>query len=132
MKYLVLPGVVAIYFLLAGYALGAQSHGRWEKLGERHVDFKSDRDRIDVGRSEGKFRQIRINVKDAPIEMYNMIVTFENGKPFSPNLRHRFAEGSNSRVIDLPGERRFIKSVSFRYRSIKKREGRGTVELWAR
>ena len=119
--------------LLAAWTAGAdQSPGGWELLGQREVDFKYDHDQIEVGRSEGRFRQIEIRVKNAPIEVSDMVVTFGNDETFKPNLRHRFGEGSGSRIIDLPGERRTIRRIDFNYRSINRREGKGTVAVLAR
>jgi hypothetical protein len=111
---------------------GAQSPDRCERLGQREVDFRNDHDQIDVGRSEGRFRQIEVRVKNAPIELYDMVVTFGNGETFKPKLRHKFTEGSGSRIIDLPGEHRAIKRIDFNYKSINSREGKGTVEVLGR
>jgi hypothetical protein len=61
-----------------------------------------------------------------------MVVTFGNNQKFNPKLRHRFAEGSGSQTIDLPGERRVIKQIDFNYRSINRREGKGRVEVYGR
>ena len=118
--------------IVTGLANAAQYSGRWERLGTREVDFRGDHDRIEVGREEGRFRQLQIRVKDAPIEISNMVVTFANNQKFSPTMRHRFTEGTGTRIIDLPGERRAIKSIDFKYRSISRREGKGTVEVYAR
>lgn len=104
----------------------------WELLGERVAEFKVDRDRIEVGRSEGRFSKLRVAVKGAPLEMYDMVVTFGDGTTFSPNIRHHFNENSWSHEIDLPGDRRAIRSVDFRYRSPDRREGRATVLLYGR
>ena len=58
---------VVSFILLAAFAAGAaQSNDRWESLGQREVDFKNDHDRIDVGKSEGRFRQIRVTVRMRP------------------------------------------------------------------
>jgi hypothetical protein len=124
--------VVFALVLMTGAAMAASSPARWERLGQREVDFKNDRDRIDVGRSEGRFRQLQIRVKNAPIEISDMVITFGNDQTFKPNLRHRFNEGSGTRTIDLPGERRSIKRIDFNYKSINRREGKGTVEVLAR
>jgi hypothetical protein len=104
----------------------------WELLGERVAEFKMDRDQIEVGRKEGRFSTLRVAVKGAPLEMYDMVVTFADGNTFSPNIRHQFNENSWSREIDLPGDRRSIRSVDFRYRSTDRREGRATVLLYGR
>jgi hypothetical protein len=124
--------VVSLILLAACIASAAQTPGRWERLGEREVDFRNDHDQIDVGRSEGRFRQIEIRVKDAPIEVFDMVVTFGNNETFTPKVRHKFAEGSGSHIIDLPGERRIIKRIDFNYKSLNRREGKGTVQVFAR
>ena len=120
-----------LLLLLSGMAVAADS-SRWERLGRREVDFRNDRDRIEVGRNEGRFRQLQIRVRNAPIEISDIVITFGNDQNYSPQLRHRFAEGSGSSTIDLPGERRTIKHIDFRYRSINRREGKGVVEVFAR
>ncbi len=133
MKTIVHRLTLVFFVLIAACMAGAaQSPDRWERLGQREVDFRTDHDQIDVGRSEGRFRQIEIRVKDAPIEVYDMVVTFGNNETFRPKLRHTFAEGSGSRIIDLPGQRRTIKRIDFNYKSINRREGKGIVEVFAR
>ena len=124
--------LVSLVLLTACMAGAAQSPGRWEVLGQREVDFRNDRDQIDVGRSEGRFKQLEVRVKDAPIEIHDMVVTFANGETFKPKLRHKFTEGSGSRIIDLPGENRAIKRIDFNYKSINRREGKGTIEVRGR
>jgi len=106
--------------------------GDWVTLGRREVDFRNDRDRIEVGRSDGTFRALRVTVRGAPIEMNQMVVTFGDGSKFNTNVRHNFDENSSSRVIDLPGDRRFISHVDFNYRSVSRREGKATVVLQGR
>jgi len=123
---------VVSFILLAAFTASAAQSDRWESLGQREVDFRNDHDQIDVGRAEGRFRQLDIRVKNAPIEMSDMVVTMENDETFKPKLRHRFTEKAMSRVIDLPGERRSIKRIDFHYKSINRREGKGTVEVYAR
>jgi len=118
--------------LIAGVAGAGNSPAHWQLLGERDVDFRTDHDSVEVGRHDGKFKQIQFRVKDAPIEVSDLVVTFSNDQKFIPKLRHRFPEGSGSRVLDLPGERRMIKRIDFNYRSIDRREGRGKVEVYAR
>jgi hypothetical protein len=101
-------------------------------LGQRQANLKMDRDRIDVGRSQGLFRELRFTVRGAPLEMHEMVVTFANGSQFKPALKLHFDEKTSSRNIDLPGDRRVIKSVDFAYRSANRREGTATVMLYGR
>jgi hypothetical protein len=130
MKRSVMAGALSLCLLFTGLSFAAQS--RWELLGRQEVDFKRDHDRINVGRHEGRFRQLRIRVQGGSIEMNRMVVTFTNGETFSPQLRRRFEEGSDSHVIDLPGDRRTIKSIDFNYHSSNRREGKATVAVYGR
>ncbi|HWO41811.1 MAG TPA: hypothetical protein VNO43_08425 [Candidatus Eisenbacteria bacterium] len=121
---------LSLVFAAAG-ALAAEGP-KWELLGRQRVSLERERDRIDVSRREGKFKQLQVRVEGAPVEINNMRVTFGNDETFSPNLRHRFDENSKTRVIDLPGERRTIKSIDFNYQSTSRREGNATVEVYGR
>jgi hypothetical protein len=127
-----LTATVSLFLLLVGLAGATYAAQGWEMLGRQDVDFKNDHDRIDVGRKEGRFKQLEIRVQGAPVEINKMVVTFGNDETFSPELRHRFDEKSSSRVIDLPGDRRTIKRIDFNYRSINRREGKATVAVYAR
>jgi hypothetical protein len=107
-------------------------NGRWQLLGEQEVDDRTDRDRIDVRRDDGPFRELRIEVRDAPIEIRDMVVTFADGEKFQPRISERYDEGQRSRVISLPGGRRSVDGVEFLYRSIDRRGGKGKVLLYGR
>jgi hypothetical protein len=107
-----------------------EPRGDWVKLGERWVDGAHDRDVIAVGAREGRYRRIRIVVERSPLEMYDVVVTFGDGTPFSPQTRHVFNANTRSHVIDLPGGARVIRSVEFRYGNFPG-HGRALAELWA-
>lgn len=131
MKRHLILGLISLSLLLCSLASAAEGP-RWELLGRQEVNFKRDRDRIDVGRREGKFKQLQVRVDGAPVEIRDMKVTFGNDETFSPKLRHRFDEKSKTRIIDLPGERRTIKSIDFDYQSPERREGKATVAVYGR
>lgn len=103
----------------------------WEKLGERWIEGRVDRDVIQVGRDDGRFRTIKLKAEHSALELYDVVVVFGNGETFSPGTRLGFSEGSWSRDIDLPGEARFIRRVEFRYGNLPG-GGRAQVELWGR
>jgi hypothetical protein len=124
-----------VFVLLVGLGAAAQrsrSDNNWELLGRKQVDFKRDRDRIEVGKKEGRFKALEIRVEGAPVEIEDMVVTFGNGETFKPGIRHRFEEGSRSKAIDLPGDRRTISRIDFNYRSVDRRDGKATVAVYAR
>lgn len=98
----------------------------WVLLGRQEVDFKAERDVIQVGRDEGKFRMVRIVVRGAPIELRDVKVVFGDGAVFDPKVEKHLKEDA-AFVLDLPGDRRIIERISFLYRSPDRREGKATV-----
>jgi hypothetical protein len=104
-------------------------HSDWDKLGERKVEGGADHDTIHVGKGDGKFVAVAIVVERSAIELYDMVITFGDGSTWSPNVRWVFKEGTTSRVIDLPGDARWIKKVEFRYGNLAG-GGKAQVELW--
>lgn len=109
---------------------GPDRHKDWTKLGERWVDGARDRDVIEIGRRDGRFRRIMIVVEHSALEMFDVVVRFEDGSHFSPPTRHVFSADTRSHVIDLPGGARVLRSVEFRYGNLPG-GGRAQAELWA-
>ena len=121
--------------LLALFATSALSYTanarRWEKLGERKVNFKSDRDNIS-GIGEGLFSALKLKVTGGSTTMAKMIVHFRNGESHEVGLKQNFADGNESRVINIPGRLRLIEKVVFWYEAVSATEGnKPVVELWA-
>ena len=108
----------------------AEPRADWNKLGERWVDGTRDRDVIPVGARDGAYRRIMIVVENSALEMHDVTVHFADGTSFSPPTRHVFAANTRSHVIDLPGTRRSIRSIEFRYGNLPG-GGRAQAELWA-
>ncbi len=102
----------------------------WTLLGEQSVDGRRDRDKIKIGRDEGKFSRLTMVVLDSDLELIELEIKFGNGKPFRPEVRHLFNENTRTRVIDLPGDRRVIKWIELRYRNLPG-GGRARVQIWA-
>ena len=100
-------------------------------LGERMVNGGVDHDVIHVGRADGRFRELMIVVERAPVEIFDMVVTFGNNERWEPHTRLVFGPDSTSRAIDLPGGARVIKRVDFRYGNLVA-GAQAKVELWGR
>jgi len=108
-------GMVLLFTLTVSQYAAGQRRGRWEYLGEANVDGMVDHDMIRVGRREGSFRAIQIKVERGAVEFQRVIVHYANGAGSPIELRHRIPAGGQSRVIDLPGDRRVITGVEFFY-----------------
>ncbi|MBA3460707.1 MAG: hypothetical protein H0T46_12140 [Deltaproteobacteria bacterium] len=101
----------------------------WTKLGEREVNGRVDKDRIQVGRYEGKFSKLTIVVRDSDLEMLDFAVKFARGPEWRPQVQHYFRENQRTRVIDVPGDDRVIKYIDIKYRNLAG-GGRAKVEVW--
>ncbi len=111
----------------------AESHAMrngFTYLGERMVNGGSDHDVLPVGRGDGRFHEIMVVVERAPVEIYDMIVTFGDGQRWEPRTRMVFGRDTTSRAIDLPGGARVIQRVDFHYGNLGARDAK--VELWGR
>jgi hypothetical protein len=85
---------------------------------------------VPVGRSEGRFRAVKIRVRNAPIYMNDLKVIYANGAPDDLQLRANIRAGGESRAIDLRGRDRAIREVQLVYRSKPTFKGLATVEVW--
>lgn len=101
----------------------------WMALGEQTVHGKNDNDVIHVGVKEGKFAKLTLVVEDSDLELFDLVIHFGNGETYSPTTRHYFKEGSRTGLIDLPGDARHVKKVTFKYGNLPG-GGKARVQLW--
>ena len=98
-----------------------------EQLGCRKVGFLVDRDIVPVGRLEGRYKSVRLSVAGNAIFLNDVKVVYANGNVDDYPVRAQVAAGSQTRAIDLKGERRAIKQIELTYRSRPSFKGRATV-----
>ena len=97
--------VVAIIFSTAtAFTSTKMNAAGWFFLGDKEVGFGVDHDVINFGNWKDDVRQLKIKVTDGPLKMYSMKIHFDNGTTQNVELRNRFAQGSESRVIDLDAD----------------------------
>lgn len=106
---------------------GTPVAARWEQLGCKSVGFGIDRDAIRVGRGDGTFSAIKLKVRSAPIEIFDLKVVFGNGKRQDIRVRSVIRPGGETRAIDLVGGNRGIDRVEMVYRSIPTFKGKADV-----
>jgi hypothetical protein len=100
---------------------------RWERLGCQKVGFITDKDVIRVGRGEGRFKSIRLQVSGNKVYMDDLKVIYANGEPDDIPVRSEIRAGGQTRPLDLRGERRAIKQIEMKYRSQPNFKGEATV-----
>jgi hypothetical protein len=97
---------------------GADRGRDWEELGCQRVSlFGKDRDSVRVGRREGRFKAIRLHVRDADVEMLDLKVIYGNGEPDDIRVRNLIRAGDRTRPLDLRGWERSIDRVDMTYRT---------------
>lgn len=104
----------------------------WEVLGKREVKNRAERDVIEVTRKEGIFTKVKIKVKRRTVEFFDVKIHFANGDVQDVSLRSTIRPGNATRVIDLPGNKRTIKKVTFVYKTKGPGKKRAVVSLLGR
>ena len=89
-------------------------------LGERHVTDRTEKDTIQVGKKKGSFNGLQIRAKGSSVEFKRVVVHFENGSEQVFEKNRVLGKGSQSRVINLAGDDRFIDKVVFTYEARSK------------
>jgi hypothetical protein len=106
--------------------------GDWFFLEDKKVGFGVDHDVIHFGNWKDDVRQIKLKITDGSLKMYSMKIYFDNGSEQNVELRNRFAQGSESRVIDMDGGLRHLSKIEFWYETKGFARGRARVAVWGR
>lgn len=105
--------------------------GSWRYLGVTTARSTADHDVIIVAGPYDFFRKLKFKVKDSNLEMYYILVRYDDGgAPERIETRFNIPQGGESRVIDLRGGKRKLKSVEFFYRDKGFLNGKADVLLY--
>jgi hypothetical protein len=102
--------------LLALFAADASAGRRrgWEVLGERTVSDAVDHDTISaVG--QGSFKAIKFKVEGRAVEFRDVKIHFLSGGTEDVEIRRVIPAGGESRVINIRGRDRVIKTIDLWY-----------------
>ena len=105
--------------------------GQWRFLGTVSAQTVKDHDIIVVAGPYDYFRRLKFKVTDSPIEMAYILVRYQDGgAPERIETRFNIPQGGESRVIDIRGTKRKLKSVEFWYRDKVILNGKADVSLF--
>lgn len=104
-----------VMVLFSGSALAGNSNGDWVKLGSVNAGHDADHDRITVAGPYDNFRKLKFRVKNASLNMHRVVVTYDDGAPERLDIKENLAAGAETRVIDLHGGKRSIRTIEFWY-----------------
>ncbi|HET6321061.1 MAG TPA: hypothetical protein VFF87_03315 [Hyphomicrobium sp.] len=112
-----------------GHDRGPQRE-QWDLLGEQSVGFGVDRDVIRVGRREGRFSALALEVRDNDVEILDMKVFFDRGPPQDVRVRQTIRRGERTRPIPFAWGDRRIDRIEIVYRSRPNFRGRAKVAIY--
>lgn len=92
------------------------THSKWVFIARTETKLNVDKDIVTI-RGKNAFRALKFKVTNNPIEIYDLDVVFDNGQHQDIAVKNTFQPNSESRVLDLPGNTRRIKSIVIKYRS---------------
>ena len=102
----------------------------WDQIGVRDVRDRTDRDTIYLN-GHRQFERIRLCVSRNPVHFIDLDVRFNNGGHQDVPVRYRINPGQCTRVIDLNGDDRDIRSISMLYEETSWRRGaHATVRVY--
>ena len=105
--------------------------GAWRMIGTLQANYSADHDVIYVKGPYDYFRRLKFRVTDAPLEIMRMMVRYDDGGvPEKIETRFNIPQGGESRIIDLRGGRRKIRSVEFWYKTSGIFRGRADLTLF--
>jgi hypothetical protein len=103
----------------------------WEQLATERFDRREDRLVMPVGRREGRFGQLAIEVEGDSIVIRDVRIRFGNGDVQRIEVNRRVEDGQRSPPVDLEGNRRFIEEIVFNLEP-RRRPGAVTLTLFGK
>lgn len=121
--------IAALAFVLGLGSVASAQHRGLVFLGESHVDGHADHDNIRVTGAEGRYQAIQLRVSGGGVDFDHVVVHFGNGSREQIPVRYHIRSGQDTRLINLPGDRRVIESVELWYGK-RNANTRPTVQLF--
>jgi hypothetical protein len=115
MKAAVFPMRLLLTLTVLAFALPIPAKPTWVLLGERTVSDRMDHDTVVVTGARGDFSAVKIAVKRHAVQFHRVVVHFANGTSQELELREVIPARGESRVLDLTGTDRVIRSIDFWY-----------------
>jgi hypothetical protein len=101
----------------------------WILFGAQEVSFRGDRDIIRVGEQMGRFERLALRISDNDIFLRELTIVYANGERDRKVIETSIPAGSQTRPIDLKGDR-FIREIELVYRSNPGRRDPAVVEVY--
>lgn len=126
------PMLVLLTVLAAGSPLLAGPIRGWERIGQATVSDRLDHDVVPVTAAQGSFKAIQLKVQFHAVQFREVKIHFANGETQNVALRTVISAGDESRVIDIEGGDRVIRSIELVYDAQTERGRRARVVIFGR
>ncbi len=129
---------VGMFVLVALSVLALTAEARvgkqrgWEVIGEARVNDGLDHDTIPVTAAQGTFKAIQVHVLDHAVQFRSVKIHFGDGEVQNVELRSMIRAGGSSRVIDIEGADRVIRSIELLYDAQTVRGKKARVRILGR
>jgi hypothetical protein len=114
----------------AAPAEAQRSNANWRTIAYAQVDGR-DADTIRVP-GTARYRQMRVCVFNGPINMRDLDIRYRNGAHQDVSVRQLMRAGTCTRVLDLAGNRRDVRSVRVKYAPLSRGWVRPLVRVQVR
>jgi hypothetical protein len=105
--------------------------GSWRLLGNTVANHTADHDVITIAGPYDYFRRLKFKVSNSPLNLQRMVVRYQDGgAPEMIDVRYNIPQGGESRIIDLKGTRRKLRSVEYWYDTKGILNGKANVTLF--
>ncbi len=111
-------------------AVSAGPAAAWDKIGQRNVSDRVERDTMII-EGHRQYERIKICVYRNPVHFIDVDIEYRNGGRQDVSIAARINPGGCTRVIDLNGDDRDIRSIAFRYEETSRRHRSATVKVFA-
>lgn len=105
---------------------------KWKSLGKRKVGFGHDKDEIKVGKGEGTFNRIKLEVKEGAIILKTIEVFFADGSSKNFRIRQTLKDGEATEELELPGNDRVITRIELAYETSELFKDQARIEVFGK
>jgi hypothetical protein len=106
--------VLMVGLVLVAAAAPAGAEG-WQQLGQTIVDFRANPDAITAVGNAGPMARLKLQAKDASIEILNVKVYLADGQTFDVALKKYLRAGGETKEIEVAGGPKEVQKVEFNY-----------------
>jgi hypothetical protein len=131
LSFLFLAAVITMAHANKVHDKASMSMNDWRLLGSVSAGHNGDHDVIHVDGPHDTYRRLKFRVTRSPLNMHRMVVTYDDkGAPENIEVRNEIPKDGESRVIDLKGGKRKLRSVEFWFDTKGILNGKAEVTLY--